>query len=63
MRDMIIKESPHNMRSIRSQTMKPNLSHETIIDRLSTFFDGSHTDVVCVYLYGSVAIKTRLQAA
>lgn len=35
--------------------MKPNLSHETIIDMLSTFFDGKYPDVVCVYLYGSVA--------
>ncbi len=35
--------------------MQSDLSRETLINRLQTFFDRDHEGIVCVYLYGSVA--------
>jgi predicted nucleotidyltransferase len=29
--------------------------HTTLLPRFQAFFDGSHRDIVCVYVYGSVA--------
>lgn len=35
--------------------MNSDLSHETLIHRLQTFFVHNHEGIVCAYLYGSVA--------
>jgi predicted nucleotidyltransferase len=32
-----------------------DLSDVTVIQRLRTFFNRDHADIVCVYLYGSLA--------
>jgi predicted nucleotidyltransferase len=35
--------------------LQSHLNHEAIVKRLQAFFGCGHTDIVCVYVYGSVA--------